>query len=1199
MTELQQREQMQDELKSELQAAMLKSNDGDSEATDGNSEATDGSSQATNSITQATGDEQIQLQLNFERLADTNSEQALPGSRLQRVEVYNWGTFDKQIWRFKLDGNNSLLTGDIGSGKSTLVDAITTLLVQRAAYNKAAGAEAKERSLKTYVHGYYKNERNDMGSASKPVALRDNDQFSVILAVFRNTGYDTITSIAQIFWTRDPGAPPARLYVCAEREMSISSDFSDFRGDVTAFRRKLNGSAEIFDSFKEYGAWFRRRLGIESEQALDLFHQTVSMKSVSSLTDFVRTHMLESFDVETRIKGLIHHFDDLTKSHDAVLKAKDQVQRLKPLVENCQRSAQLMLTKDERTACRDALEIYFASLKASLLDIRIESLATEWAKQDAATKKLHSLVDELRAEEARLRLDISANGGDRIEKLRQEIEKLERESQRRRDTARRYSELVESAGEHPPSDADQFIIQKISLARKKSEANDQEPQVENELAELEVSMRQRRKEHDELNAEIKDLKSRVSNIPSEQIRIRNMLSDALNINSEEMPFAGELLKVHEEDQDWEGAAERLLRGFGLSILVPDAHYDRVATWVDQHHLKGRLVYFRVRNRAAERHRDAHEELLSNSLAKKVAVKSHPYFYEWLERELSHRANFSCCDNHEDFKRQPRAITRAGQVKRPGDQHEKDDRSRIDDRSRYVLGWTNESKIKALETKSRQLETEIQALAAQIASLSSQRNRIKEIIRICERLEEYTDFDALDWQTLVAQIAKLQQEKAAIETTSDLLKQLNDRLSAVSSEIRKKESEARDQLTERSRTEQKKSDFENGRDELKQQIQDPDNAHHLTRFAALDVIQKEALGERKLTVERCDNSQKETREWLQSRIDADQKKIDRLSTLIVSTMAEYNKDYPLETQEIDANMHSASEYERMLSQLETDELPRFEAHFKRLLNENTINEVANFRSQLDRQRELIKGRIDLINQSLTKVPYNEGRYIRLEAQANSDADIRDFQSQLRSCTENALTGSDDEQYSEAKFLQVRQVIERFRGREGQTELDRKWTARVSDVRNWFTFGASERWREDDSEFEHHSDSGGKSGGQKEKLAYTILAASLAYQFGLEWTAGRSRSFRFVLIDEAFGRGSEESAKYGLKLFQQMNLQLLVVTPLQKIHIIEPFVASVGFVQNEHGNCSKLRNLTIAEYHEKKAEILGGLGTGTSGASGTEI
>jgi len=189
--------------------------------------------------------------------------------------------------------------------------------------------------------------------------------------------------------------------------------------------------------------------------------------------------------------------------------------------------------------------------------------------------------------------------------------------------------------------------------------------------------------------------------------------------------------------------------------------------------------------------------------------------------------------------------------------------------------------------------------------------------------------------------------------------------------------------------------------------------------------------------------------------------------------------------------------------------------------------------------------------------------------------------LRACTEGTLIGSSDEQYSESKFLQVKRIIERFRGREGQADMDRRWTKKVTDVRNGFLFAASERWREDGSEFEHYSDSGGKSGGQKEKLAYTILAASLAYQFGLEWGAVRSRSFRFVVIDEAFARGSDESAEYGLRLFQQLNLQLLVVTPLQKIHIIEPFVSNVGFVHNEDGRASKLRNLTIEEYRAEKA------------------
>jgi uncharacterized protein YPO0396 len=348
---------------------------------------------------------------------------------------------------------------------------------------------------------------------------------------------------------------------------------------------------------------------------------------------------------------------------------------------------------------------------------------------------------------------------------------------------------------------------------------------------------------------------------------------------------------------------------------------------------------------------------------------------------------------------------------------------------------------------------------------------------------------------------------------------------------------------------------------------------------LDAMRAEALGEHQLTVESCDNREQDMRGWLQTRIDNEDRKIKILRDRIITAMMAYREAFKLETQELDVSIEAAFEYRKQLDQLGRDDLPRFESRFKELLNVNTINEIANFNAQLARERETIKERIGRINESLTQIDYNPGRYIALESQISPDAEIRDFQSELRACTEGSLTGSEDTQYSEAKFLQVKAIIERFRGREGQSEADRRWTAKVTDVRNWFLFAASERWREDGTEHEHYSDSGGKSGGQKEKLAYTILAASLAYQFGLEWGAVRSRSFRFVVIDEAFGRGSDESAQYGLRLFQQLNLQLLIVTPLQKIHVIEPFVSSVGFVHNEGGRDSKLRNLTIEEYREE--------------------
>ena len=339
-------------------------------------------------------------------------------------------------------------------------------------------------------------------------------------------------------------------------------------------------------------------------------------------------------------------------------------------------------------------------------------------------------------------------------------------------------------------------------------------------------------------------------------------------------------------------------------------------------------------------------------------------------------------------------------------------------------------------------------------------------------------------------------------------------------------------------------------------------------------------ERPLTVKSCDSREREMRDRLQSQMDSEAKKIERLRDKIVNAMTAYTQDYPMETREVDVSIEAAADYRRMLAELKSDGLPRFEARFKELLNENTIREIANFQSQLNQERQSIRERIEKINRSLQSINYNPGRFITLEADQNVDVEIRDFQQELRACTEGTLTGTEDTEYSESKFLQVKRIIERFRGREGTTEIDHRWTAKVTDVRNWFAFSASERWREDGREHEHYTNSGGKSGGQKEKLAYTILAASLAYQFGLEWGETRSRSFRFVLIDEAFGRGSDKSTRYGLQLFQQLNLQLLIVTPLQKIHVIEPYVSAVGFVHNEDGSRSMLRNLTIEEYRAER-------------------
>lgn len=455
----------------------------------------------------------------------------------------------------------------------------------------------------------------------------------------------------------------------------------------------------------------------------------------------------------------------------------------------------------------------------------------------------------------------------------------------------------------------------------------------------------------------------------------------------------------------------------------------------------------------------------------------------------------------------------------------------------------------------------------------------------QQLSASVSFQDLDWQSAALDIERLRQERRQLEEGSDVLKTLKARLSAVQEAIAEAESERDIATGERARQDERRQQARLQLAAAEADLAALADDARAALFPRLEEMRLIALGEHRLTVESCDGRERDLRDWLQARMDSENHKLTRLRDRIVAAMRDYGNAYPQDTYEVDASVEAASEYREMLEALQADGLPRFEARFKELLNENTIREVAGFQSQLRRESQDIRERIEIINASLLEIDYNPGRYIVREARASADAEIRDFQQALRACTENTLTGSQDSAYSEAKFLEVRHIIERFRGREGTTELDRRWTRKVTDVRNWFTFSASERWRSDGTEHEHYSDSGGKSGGQKEKLAYTVLAASLAYQFGLDWKAEQSRAFHFVVIDEAFGRGSDESARYGLELFRKLGLQLLIATPLQKIHVIEPFVAAVGFVHNEEGRRSLLRNLTIEEYRVERLRRAG--------------
>ena len=1114
---------------------------------------------------------------------DAGAADARIGWRLERLEVLNWGTFDRRVWTFEANGHNALLTGDIGSGKSTMVDAVTTLLMpsQKIAYNKAAGAEQRERTLRSYVAGHYKSEQNELTSGSRAVGLRPGNTYSVILGVFVNRAYASSVTLAQVFWMKEGHqGQPDRFYLTAPEELSIAADFTEFGTDVAGLKRRLRErGARLHDHFPDYGRDFRRMLGIESEQAMDLFHQTVSMKSVGDLNDFVRQHMLEPFDARPAIDELIAHFEDLSAAHEAVLRARAQLAELAPLLQECDEFAGIEDQITAMTAQRDGLARHAARLKVGLLNASIATLNSAIEARRRTLSEVDAQIVSLDSDRQRLEVQRAGFGGDRIREIEQAIAEADLQRVARRARFEQAAELLTRAELPAVTTAEQFDDVRTLLAPALVRVSEELAETENRIQELAVERGGVADESREVNEELLSLQSRGNNLPRQSLDVRSRMCDELQISEDELPFAGELLQVRHEDRAWEGVAERVLRSLGLSLLVPQEHYAAASQWINDRHLGTRLVYYRVPANLGPAS-GAAADSPANPLHGIVQVKGGA-FAPWLERQLVARARHELTETMEEFRRAEWAVTKQGQVKSGGGRHDKDDSRRIDDRRSYVLGWSNEEKVQLLIEEAHHLQRQLTRIDDERGALAVRRRGVEERRTSLDQLQVFGDWSELDWMASVNRMSDLTAEKERIEASSGELVKVTELLNGVQASLLARRAE-RDHLIGENRGDERERDS---------QVSVLDRLHGFLAGGGSEVadeilkelerlFSKRLRDEPVVDVDAVDRADASIRSTLTNGIDSKRQDLQRRGQRIVGRMREFRVKFPMDVAEADDSVQSADEYRRLQERLAVDDLPRFEASFKEYLNTNTIRDIAGFSSQLHKHAELIKERVDTINESLVSIDYNPGRYISLIVTRTPSTEIRDFIADLRACTDDSLAGEDQDQYSEQKFLQVKRIIERLKGREGQTEADRAWTKRVSDVRNWYVFSASERSRDDDVEHEHYTDSGGKSGGQKEKLAYTILAASLAYQFKLEWGVTRSKTFRFVVIDEAFGRGSDDSTRFALSLFARLGLQLLIVTPLQKIHVIEPFVSSVGFVDNITGRDSRLQNLSIEELHEKR-------------------
>ncbi|GAA4733746.1 ATP-binding protein [Modestobacter marinus] len=1100
--------------------------------------------------------------------APTLQARVADGVRLDTLQVYNWGTYHSKVYTLGLQGGNGLLTGDVGSGKSTLVDAMTALLApaNRIVFNAAAGADRDERSLTSYALGQYGKIEDESTSSSRAQYLRTRaGTLSAIVATFASlTG---LISGGLVLTFNDRTSAPQRMYLVADRSVDIETGLLG-HADIKGVKASLRASGiELFDSFERYQGALCRKLGL-SPAGLALFATTVSMKQVGNLTDFVRSHMLDAPDIGRVIDTMLSHYGDLTRAHDLVVDVRKQLEVLDEVERYSRRY-------DDSGARISATEHAARAVPAHVDRLRATLLQSAISEAEGNLPALASQIDRIgqdialdREREVALNVALNEADGGKVETARLGLVEARKQVEQVATSHAKVLEWAAAAEVRPPAGPEEFPAFRGALDRARQRTTEEQAAQDDAFFAARTVVNEIAGQLKATEDELRDAGTRDSNIPTDAVRLRDLMCTELGLPAGVLPYAGELLSVAADHKaDWEPAAERLLRPLALSLLVPDQHYRAVAAWVDSHHLRSRLVYQAVRGRL--------EPVIArgDSMAAKIEIKTGTVVSDWLAAEVARRFRHVCVDDATALATHETAVTRAGQIK-GGSRHEKDDRHKLDDRSRYVLGWDNRARRAALAQQ-------VEQLREQVTDAVAEWDIVK---KAGVALKDRTDAVTLLWQTctdpasvdLAGAHERVKQSKQHYDTlvNDPTIAKVMAELTLVLARLR----EADDRRTELTR----RSGQVTGRmEECRRQLGKIDvvDVELESTPAELFAAALAEAGDEPEQVEDCGHWQNAILAGLERvRALATQNRA-RAGQYLVAEQQKFAAGWPQLCEEIDTRSTEVrNELLELQRRLKTDDLPRFEADFRTHLEKQAINEIAAFHRGLVNESKKIAGRLETINAALARTNFGADTYIVLEAKPTTSPQILDFRADLRSITEGAVDDDEESLYSEARFLRVRDLLDRFVGRPDSVVADRGWATRVTDVRQWFTFAASERTREDDTQVEYYTDSDGKSGGQKEKLAYTILAASLAYQYGL--ADGRADAFRFVMIDEAFTKGSDEAGRFGMDLFTRLGLQMLVITPLQKIWTIEPYVSAVGFA-HAVGRRSEMITMTVEEYRARRA------------------
>ncbi|AMV34413.1 hypothetical protein VN12_19975 [Pirellula sp. SH-Sr6A] len=1058
-----------------------------------------------------------------------------PSYLLTRLEVFNWGPF-RGMHRADFDPIGTAIIGPTGSGKTTLVDALMTLLVAQPRYNLAStGGHESDRTLVSYVRGVLGGD----GSDGREEVARPGKTITGICATYQG-GTQTVR-LGGLLWTEGTGNSAEDL---KKRWIFSLADDQSLEGwirmlhddgvrDLLKMGRET-ANIRFFDSKRAYLTHIRKFFDV-GENAFTLLNRAAGLKQLNSIDEIFRELVLDDRSAFDRAIEVAAEFDNLAAIHAELETAKKQVDSLIPVAEDFDRLQKARHRVERQQAIKRILPIWFASQAKERWNAEVERMRQELGEMQIQIASKELYAEELKERVEALRERYLELGGNVISELENTITLRKESVEIKRKYAGQYQRMMQQLSLPVDIAESEFAKNRVLLQQRR--IDEQQSRTEQQERTL-IALSQAR-EQEEKSRELEQLVQKVqarpgSNIPPPFQDFRADLATQLGLRESDLPYLAELVEVKASESNWRGAIERAIGSDRLRILVPTEEMQTALRWVNQ---RDNRLHVRLQEAGAS---GGKEQGYRDGYVAKLQFKDHPL--AGAAKQLLVNRDLHCVDSPDALRRTEHAMTIQGLQSGRKGKFEKQDQRRLD--QDWMTGFDNRDQLEFLHrewmTARQEAERRKQAATQNSQSLV----KLDEQLQMLDSLLDL-DFSSIDLPRAESELAKAQERLAALLDPNSDASQSKWAFEKENWSLEELRKELMDRQTKIGVLGANCSQAELERDKAAERVGNgllPDELQLAeTQLNIAEGIQPQRLDqeERRLT-----KSVDEKLLELTSRVvDIEQQLIRKMEVakrVDTGALADFG-----------SAIEDVPHYLDRLKQLQTEGLPEKRGRFLEYLNRSSDQGVTQLIASIDEEVDAIEQRIKELNQTLVKVDFRSGRYLQLQPQRIRDERLRSLDFAVRKVRSAAL--KEDGGESHYKALQEMVTILRDAGENRRLQGSRA----LLDARFRLQFFVVEVDRQSGDRSPPRTGSQSGSGGEKELMASHILTASLSY--ALCPAAATKPLYATVVLDEAFSKSSPSAASRIIEALRIFSLHPIFVTPNKEIGLLKQHTRKVICVQ----------------------------------------